>query len=58
MVSPRARSFKRERRTFFYGCTLSLSFFWFSIVSSFCFGKFITDTPYNNIEQGYDMIII
>lgn len=48
---------EREEIFFFYGCTLSL-FFWFSIASSFCFGEFITDTPYNNIEQGYDMIII
>lgn len=37
---------------------LFLFFLGFSIASSFCFGKFITDTPYNNIEQGYDMIII
>lgn len=47
MVSPRARSFKREE-IFFHGCNLS----------NFALESLLLIPPYNNIEQGYDTIII
>lgn len=54
----RGQEVLREREEiFFYGCNLSF-FVWFSVASSFALESLLLIPPYNNIEQGYDMIII